>query len=250
MGRFIQPDTLVPDYFNPLDWDRYAYGLNNPSRYTDPTGHAAICFDCGGASLEKILESFTKYGKHGSLFNEYYAQVYFAEEVLADSLVDSVIDENDLINLKAHEDTMKITYDRALNFVKPKDFTLSMLNNNQSNIVSRALSLASNVEGNVITFPKAQNETAGVSTYNSLESAFAVVIFGHGARHLFGLGLGQAEVEAAIAAQVNMIVDSSSSFPGPFWGRVIVNGQIIEYRAYPSGSSTVHIGTYYPPEEH
>lgn len=39
LGRFIQPDTIVPDMFNPQSLNRYSYVLNNPIRYTDPTGH-------------------------------------------------------------------------------------------------------------------------------------------------------------------------------------------------------------------
>jgi len=29
----------VPGAGNPLAWDRYAYTLNNPVRYIDPSGH-------------------------------------------------------------------------------------------------------------------------------------------------------------------------------------------------------------------
>ncbi len=39
-GRFIQPDTIVPEPGNPQSLNRYAYTLNNPVRYTDPTGQA------------------------------------------------------------------------------------------------------------------------------------------------------------------------------------------------------------------
>jgi RHS repeat-associated protein len=39
LGRFIQPDTIVPDPTNPQSLNRYAYTLNNPLRYRDPTGH-------------------------------------------------------------------------------------------------------------------------------------------------------------------------------------------------------------------
>jgi RHS repeat-associated protein len=38
MGRFLQPDPLVPEPGNPQSLNRYSYVLNNPLRYTDPTG--------------------------------------------------------------------------------------------------------------------------------------------------------------------------------------------------------------------
>ncbi len=39
LGRFIQPDTIVPQPGNPQALNRYSYVLNNPLRYTDPTGY-------------------------------------------------------------------------------------------------------------------------------------------------------------------------------------------------------------------
>jgi RHS repeat-associated protein len=39
LGRFIQPDTIVPQPGNPQALNRYAYVLNNPLRYVDSTGH-------------------------------------------------------------------------------------------------------------------------------------------------------------------------------------------------------------------
>jgi RHS repeat-associated protein len=39
-GRFTSPDPLMASakVSNPQTWNRYAYGLNNPLRFTDPTG--------------------------------------------------------------------------------------------------------------------------------------------------------------------------------------------------------------------
>jgi len=39
LGRFVQADTIVPEPGNPQSLNRYAYVLNNPLKYTDPTGH-------------------------------------------------------------------------------------------------------------------------------------------------------------------------------------------------------------------
>lgn len=38
LSRFISPDTVLPDVYNPQALNRYAYALNNPVNNTDPSG--------------------------------------------------------------------------------------------------------------------------------------------------------------------------------------------------------------------
>jgi len=40
IGRFISPDSVVPDPANSQGLNRYSYTLNNPLRYVDPTGNS------------------------------------------------------------------------------------------------------------------------------------------------------------------------------------------------------------------
>ena len=52
LGRFTQGDTLIPNAGNPQNLNRYSYALNNSVRFSDPSGHAAVCGtsvdgDCG-----------------------------------------------------------------------------------------------------------------------------------------------------------------------------------------------------------
>ena len=39
LGRFISPDSIVPDFTDPQSFNRYSYVLNNPLRYIDPMGY-------------------------------------------------------------------------------------------------------------------------------------------------------------------------------------------------------------------
>jgi RHS repeat-associated protein len=40
IGRFMSPDSIVPDYADPQSLNRYSYVMNNPLIYTDPTGQS------------------------------------------------------------------------------------------------------------------------------------------------------------------------------------------------------------------
>ena len=42
IGRFISPDTIVPEFFDPQSLNRYSYVLNNPLIYTDPSGYDEV----------------------------------------------------------------------------------------------------------------------------------------------------------------------------------------------------------------
>ena len=61
LGRFIQADTIVPSPQSPQSLNRYAYVLNSPLRYTDPTGHCVfgvdtvVCIAVGGAVLGAVV---------------------------------------------------------------------------------------------------------------------------------------------------------------------------------------------------
>ena len=42
LGRFLSPDPYVQNLGNPQNYNRYSYCLNNPLKYTDPSGESAI----------------------------------------------------------------------------------------------------------------------------------------------------------------------------------------------------------------
>ena len=78
LGRFIGPDTIVPDPVNPQSLNRFAYVYNNPLLYTDPSGHCPDgdteceyqnCVDAGNDP--EVCAVQTGGGEPGSVWIEY-----------------------------------------------------------------------------------------------------------------------------------------------------------------------------------
>ena len=91
-GRFVQPDTIIPGAGNSQSWDRYAYTLNNPIRYKDPSGHLSCSAqhvaegDCSDYSTTQILEDFygisLEAGNLGKFTGEEISAIYRAVQTV------------------------------------------------------------------------------------------------------------------------------------------------------------------------
>jgi len=70
IGRFISPDSVIPEPFNPQSLNRYSYCSNNPLRYTDPSGHDYLDFAIAGYFAQAAAAMFgsgvLEYGAHAA----------------------------------------------------------------------------------------------------------------------------------------------------------------------------------------
>jgi hypothetical protein len=53
-GRWLSADSIIPDETDPQALNRYAYTLNNPLKYRDPSGHAIVISTMGIIMATKI----------------------------------------------------------------------------------------------------------------------------------------------------------------------------------------------------
>lgn len=51
IGRFISPDNLVPNWYDPQSVNRFSYCLNNPLKYIDPNGKEPVTVVLGIGAL-------------------------------------------------------------------------------------------------------------------------------------------------------------------------------------------------------
>jgi len=58
LKRWIQPDPIIQDIFDPQTLNRYSYVKNNPMRYTDPTGNVYLSPPACAAVLGYTLGAF------------------------------------------------------------------------------------------------------------------------------------------------------------------------------------------------
>ena len=105
LGRFVQADSLIPQPGNPMAWDRYGYVMNNPVRYTDPSGHWACedndetgrCFNSihgnregqhfsdGGLNMLRLYHEFDKTPGYWSSDGNFTLEEFIGFYVLAET---------------------------------------------------------------------------------------------------------------------------------------------------------------------
>ena len=65
IGRFLSPDPYVQAPTNSQNFNRYSYCLNNPLKYTDPSGESFLMAAAIGGIINVAIQGFTK-GLNGS----------------------------------------------------------------------------------------------------------------------------------------------------------------------------------------
>jgi hypothetical protein len=68
IGRFLQPDPIISEPYNSQNFNRYAYVLNNPLMYTDPSGYSTwteVRGAVGAIAVTYILGPFGAFGEFG-----------------------------------------------------------------------------------------------------------------------------------------------------------------------------------------
>jgi RHS repeat-associated protein len=68
MGRFISPDTIIPDPANPQSFNRYSYCLNNPLKYTDPSGRIVTIEGIDVRSISTYMQYYSGYFGASAIF--------------------------------------------------------------------------------------------------------------------------------------------------------------------------------------
>lgn len=67
IGRFISADLIIPDPNNPQSFNRYSYCINNPLKYTDPSGRDYIIVAGSGSTEDDYIEWIKYLWKNGLL---------------------------------------------------------------------------------------------------------------------------------------------------------------------------------------
>lgn len=241
-GRFLQADPLFGSPGRPQSLNRYAYSLNNPLRFIDPTGMkeeesepTVLCansstLECAPPPEQKDRENTEADLGTGDFLVQELLGVW---DVTGGAVIGTV--------------TQFATGQAAEGF----NLTVSTLAEDPGAIGEAFVGQIKDTANAVASGdPRAIGQVVGTAALIAIPFTKAgpnITFSAHGPAHLEGTGLAARSVEGAIRAEVRQIAKGSSS-TGQFSGRVTVQGKTIEYRAYTLENGRIHIGTYYPPE--
>lgn len=66
IGRFLSPDPIIQDPQNLLNYNRYSYCLNNPLKYTDPSGYERRPYSYENDFSSNYVESWESYVQYSA----------------------------------------------------------------------------------------------------------------------------------------------------------------------------------------
>ncbi len=249
-GRFLQPDSIVPDYTNPQSLNRYSYVLNNPLAYTDPTGHCGFSANdarsnnllglCGPGTNRSYGISLPTHasGWPGNTYSEQHGGRGILDRVriaLGDfgagtlPVAGEVCGGIEAATGRSCFGDSLTWQERGISagFIFVPFIGSSMFRSGDEaadalNAGKRAL------QGGEIT--------------DTFRGGNLTITFKHGGRHATELGLNVGKVNQAIADDVAMRAAQAPG--GGFYGIVRVDGIPLEYRAHVLPDGTINVGTY------
>ena len=84
LGRFVSPDTIVPEPTSSGGFNRYRYVRNNPLKYTDPSGHFICVGICAAIVIGVVAGAVIGGGlEYGSQAVETYQETQNLSEALS-----------------------------------------------------------------------------------------------------------------------------------------------------------------------
>ena len=254
-GRFMSPDPSGMDLANTLDPQQlnlYSYVRNNPLTFTDPFGLDCAYLNNAGNAIESVDTNSS--GGECQGMGGYW---------VSGQVNQVTVNDNGTYNfgysgIGPDGNLQSITYNNYVSPLPPGTPNIpsqcgyDLRCDSQGNILGMARNMESaNGTNFMIGGLFGAGIKLGAGLLGGLFDAGAEnttnVIFeqglGHGARHLAGTGLQQAAVEKAITAEIQKTVAGSTA-TGNFWGKVVVDGQTVVYRAFTLPNGTINVGTY------
>jgi RHS repeat-associated protein len=237
-GRFMSPDPenagVSPE--DPQSWNAYAYARNNPLLYTDPDGmRYKICDSEGKNCAEVNDEDYNKWWKSASKsFYQAGGKIYQRD----------VTGLNPLGTVRYMGSDQLFAVAQGTELARPVVEATAAATLVFANAAMIGGALAG---GGALTTLGAINSGSGAAAAVNAGTKItfsAQGAIGHGARHLAKTGLSREVVETAIRAEVKAAVSGASS-TGSFWGKVVIQGRTILYKAYTVSKDVINIGTYY-----
>ncbi|OYU95573.1 MAG: hypothetical protein CFE21_10545 [Bacteroidetes bacterium B1(2017)] len=75
LAKFLNADPLLQDYENSQNYNRYSYVLNNPLKYTDPTGYAGYS-NAGISGISSNTGGSNNFGSIGETWHSSFSSMF------------------------------------------------------------------------------------------------------------------------------------------------------------------------------